>query len=131
MSRLPAWLGDLTPPLTLVELEAVIAQLTRFMRSVAAEAFACGTVTAAECSRWLGAAALRLGDLAPTPRPELLGNDLQLGQVPSCSLEEGLEQLAAVLEVLGSSPGWGDRNLAFLARSLAAELAWWRERLDL
>lgn len=128
MSQLPLWLGGGRPPFALRELEAVVGQLGEFLRGLAREAFRAEawSVQAAELSRWLGAAALRVSALAPTPRPDLLGERLVYGEPPVPALQDGLAILADVLAVLGADEGWGDRNLAFLARSLAGELAWWQ-----
>jgi hypothetical protein len=132
MRRLPPWLGGAVPPLELRQLEAVVAQLGEFLRSLAREAFHSDQVSVqtAELSRWLGTAALRVSALAPTPRPDLLGEPLACEPPPTLDLGEGLAVLAEVLAVLGADEGWGDRNLAFLARSLAHELAWWREQRE-
>ncbi len=134
--RLPGWVGGYQQPLKLSDACDVITCAVEGCMALARRlVVAERQLVALEFSRWLGVAVGQLLSVAPHPRPELLVTPSRVANLldsfQSQAAAEQLDGLVEVFAALAADPGWGNRNLAFTARQLHADLLWWRRESNL
>lgn len=134
---LPEWAGGYQQPLKLADAVDVITRLAELCIALARQVIPMAAerqLVTLEFSRWLGVAVGQLLSVFPSPRPELLETPSTVGVLDCLRARTAREQLDALVEVLSAlatDRGWGNRNLAFTARQLHADLLWWREESNL
>ncbi|MGC9154583.1 MAG: hypothetical protein ACP5HZ_02940 [Ferrimicrobium sp.] len=136
--RVPDWVGGFAQPLALDEVRVVIDRVARRCMILAQLIVATAPerrLVHIEFSRWLGIAVGDLIAVAPHPTPELL-RDLTSAVEPleshlSSSPDTEIAALHEVFALLAGDRGWGNRNLAFVARQLHGDLDWWRAAANL
>lgn len=136
--RVPDWVGGFEQPLALDEVRVVIDRVAQRCMTLAQLIVATAPqrrLVHIEFSRWLGVAVGDLIAVAPHPTPELLRTLTPavqpLEDYLSSSPDTEVAALHEVLALLAGDSGWGNRNLAFIARQLHGDLSWWRTLANL
>ncbi len=135
---LPDWVGGYEQPLLLNEAQMVIDRVAQRCMALAQLVMATASerkLAHVEFSRWLGVAVGQLIAVAAHPIPELLRQP-ELASHPleaylSQSPGQEVESLDELFSLLAADGGWGNRNLAFVARQLRGDLGWWRAVVNL